>query len=80
MKDDRVQVNNSLIIGRSSNAESWLLNSSPHGVITPKTEYFTIRNIRFWNFDFNSAAALGDCSHCWHDATTDSGARTYKTI
>lgn len=80
VKDDRVQVNNSLIVGRSSNTEEWLDNSSPRGVISPRTEYFTIRNIRFWNFDMNNAASLGDCSHCFHDAATDSGARTVKTV
>lgn len=31
----------------------------------------------FYNYDFNGAAALGDCSHCFHPAATDSGARTY---
>jgi len=32
----------------------------------------------FHDFDFNNAAALGDCSHCFHPAATDSGARTYR--
>ena len=49
---------------------------SPHGIITPRTEHFEVKNIRFYNFDFNNAAALGSCSHCFHGAATDSGART----
>jgi hypothetical protein len=49
---------------------------SPHGIITPRTEHFEVKNIRFYNFDFNKAAALGSCSHCFHGAATDSGART----
>jgi hypothetical protein len=32
--------------------------------------------VKFFNFDFNNAAALGSCSHCFHPAATDSGART----
>jgi hypothetical protein len=35
-------------------------------------------NVEFYNFDFNSAAALGSCSHCFHSASTDSGARTVR--
>lgn len=34
--------------------------------------------MRFYNFDFNDAAAIGTCSHCFHPASTDSGARTVK--
>lgn len=80
VKDDRVQVNNTLIVGKTSNTESGLDAASPHGIISPRTEYFTVRNVRFHNFNFNNAAALGDCSHCFHSAATDSGARTTKTI
>ena len=32
--------------------------------------------MKFFNFDWNKAAALGSCSHCFHPAATDSGART----
>lgn len=32
-----------------------------------------------YNFDFNDAAGLGTCSHCFHDAATDEGARTITT-
>ena len=29
-----------------------------------------------FNFDFNDASGVGTCSHCFHPASTDSGART----
>jgi len=35
--------------------------------------------VKFYNFDWNNAAALGTCSHCFHDAATDEGARTITT-
>ena len=35
--------------------------------------------MKFYNFDWNNAAALGTCSHCFHDAATDEGARTITT-
>jgi len=76
--DDMAQINNALIIGKSTggNTEAKLDYSSPHGVITPRTEHFEVKNVRFHNFDFNDAGALGSCSHCFHGAATDSGART----
>ena len=79
MIDGYTKIVDALVVGRSSNADSSTLNSSPHGIITPRTENFTIDGARFYNFDFAGAAALGDCSHCFHGASTDSGARTYTT-
>lgn len=35
-------------------------------------------NNRFYNWDWKQTAALSDCSHCWHDHETDSGARTIR--
>jgi len=55
-----------------------LTKGSPRGIISPRTEFFTVKNSKFFNFNFNDAAALGDCSHCFHPAATDSGARTTK--
>ena len=46
-------------------------------MIGPRTEWFTAQNIKFFKFDFvNGGYALGDCSHCFFAASTDSGART----
>lgn len=70
------QVNGGLIIGKTANTEALLDAANPHGIITPRTENFVIQNTKFFNFDWNDAAALGTCSHCFHPAATDSGART----
>ena len=46
------------------------------GIITPRTENFTVDSAKFYNFDWNGSAALSGCSHCFFTASTDSGART----
>lgn len=79
IRDNLARVQDTLIIGKSANTEAMLEGASPRGIITPRSEYFTIQDVRFYNFDWNTAAAIGDCSHCFHDAATDSGARTVKT-
>jgi len=68
-----------LVIGRTENTDPLLDAASPHGIITPRTEYFTINGAKFYNFDFNEASGIGSCSHCFHPAATDSGARTVTT-
>lgn len=50
--------------------------ASPRGIITPRSDAFLVTGVRFHNFDWRDAAALGSCSHCFHDQATDSGART----
>lgn len=77
--DDKVMVANSLLIGASANSEPMTLEASPAGVICPRTEYFTIKNVKFHNYNFAGAHAIGDCSHCDSCTETDSGARTVKT-
>jgi hypothetical protein len=74
--DDMAQINGALIIGKSSNTDGKIESASPYGIITPRTENFQVKNVKFFNFNFNNAAALGSCSHCFHGASTDSGART----
>jgi hypothetical protein len=78
--DNMAGVYNGLIVGRSSNTEELLDLSNPHGIIAPRSENFTINGAKFYNYDWAgrtgvSAAALGDCSHCFHPAATDSGGR-----
>jgi hypothetical protein len=51
-------------------------DASPKGIITPRQDGLTISGIRFYNYDWNNAAAFGSCSHCFHSGSTDSGART----
>jgi len=74
--DDTTRIDGALIIGKTSNTDDALDRASPRGVITPRTENMLVKNVKFYNFNFNSAAALGSCSHCFHGAATDSGART----
>jgi hypothetical protein len=76
--DNTTTINNALIIGRTNNSETALEMSRPFGIIGPRTENFRVDNVRFFNFDWNEAAALSSCSHCFHPAATDSGARTIR--
>jgi hypothetical protein len=76
--DGYCKVVGGLIVGHSANTEAGTF--SPHGIIGPRSEFFRIDGTKFFNFDQNSAAAIGDCSHCWHPASTDQGARTISTI
>ena len=73
--DDTTRIDGALIIGRTSNTEIALDRASPLGVIAPRTENLLVKNVKFYNFNFNKAAALGSCSHCQHNSATDSGAR-----
>lgn len=74
--ENRAQINGALVIGKTSNTDATLDAASPHGIITPRTDHFLVQGIRFHNYNWNDAAALGSCSHCFHPAATDSGART----
>jgi len=67
-------VNKALIIGRTENG----VGGATHGIIGPRANWFTINDVKFYNFD-TTDGALGDCSHCQHSASTDSGARTIFT-
>ena len=73
------KVEDSIVVGRSEmDNEVVDYGFSPHGVISPRTDRWSIENVRFYNFDFNTAAAIGTCSHCFIDSSTDSDARTVK--
>jgi len=76
--DDYAKVVGGVIIGRTANSQAEIDIGSPHGIITPRTEGFRIEGTKFYNYDWNNAAALGTCSHCFHPAATDSGARTVR--
>lgn len=77
--DGYTMVKGGIVVARSANTESEMDAASPHGIIGPRSEWFGIEDTKFYNFNFNNAAALGDCSHCWHPASTDMGARTIWT-
>jgi hypothetical protein len=74
--DGTAQINGALVIGYSNNAEIVTNNTFSHGIITPRKEFFQVNNVKFFNFDVAGKAAIGSCSHCFHPASTDSGART----
>ena len=90
--DGYAKIIGGVVIGKTSNTEESLDLSTPHGIITPRTENFSIEGTRFFNFDWSNfgsseelgvatdifAAALGTCSHCFHPASTDSGAREIR--
>jgi len=79
IEDNYAKVIGGAVIGRTGNTEAALDAAKPHGIITPRTEHFRIEGTDFFNFNWNDAAALGTCSHCFHPAATDSGARTVRT-
>jgi len=74
--DGYAKIVGGLVIGRSANSEEALDLASPKGVINSRDEGFTVEGTKFYNFNYNDAAAMGTCSHCWHDKNTDSGGRT----
>lgn len=74
--DGKAQIYNALVVGYSANSDSTTMTSPLYGIITPRTENFTVNGAKFYNFDQSGMAALGSCSHCFHNAATDSGART----
>lgn len=70
-------IENGIIIGRSHYANnSDIKEFSPYGVIPPRSEYLYINNTHFYNFDYQSAAALGSCSNCAREQSADIGSRT----
>jgi len=63
-------------VGRSANDDGSIHDEVRYGLITPRTENFTVNGVDFYNFNEDNDAAIGSCSHCFHPAATDSGART----
>lgn len=83
--DNKAAIKNALVVGRSrgNSDKKQIAETSPRGIITPRTENFTIDGVKFFNFDWENvwkaqAATFGSCSHCFHPAATDSGARTVR--
>ena len=74
--DGYAMIDGAIVIGRSENAENLTDESNSHGIITPRTDNYQVHNVRFYNFNIASKAALGSCSHCFSMPSTDSGART----
>lgn len=76
--DGYAKIVGGMVIGRTENTEAALDVASPHGIITPRTENFSIEGTKFYNYNWEAAAGLGTCSHCFHPSSTDSGARTVR--
>jgi len=68
-------IDGGLVIGTSTNDQAGVAAATPRGIITPRSEWFSVKNVKFHNWNWSTAAAIGSCSHCWHGAATDSGAR-----
>lgn len=49
--DGTAQIINALLIGHSANAEDITMNSTFHGIITPRTENFQVNGAKFYNYD-----------------------------
>jgi len=80
--DGYAKISGGLVVGDTGLTQSVsdrLRGSLITGVITPRTENFTVEGVTFSNFDWPTSQALKDCSHCWHPASTDSGSRTVTT-
>jgi len=52
------------VVGEA-NTEALLDEAKPHGITTPSTGNFRVEDTAFHKFDWNDAAALGTCSHCF---------------
>mmetsp|Transcript_29264 Transcript_29264/g.28392 ORF Transcript_29264/g.28392 Transcript_29264/m.28392 type:complete len:776 (-) Transcript_29264:1803-4130(-) len=74
--DNLAQIKDALVVGRSANDEGIINGDVRYGIITPRTENFTVNGVDFFNFNEANDATIGSCSHCFHPAATDSGART----
>lgn len=79
--DGYAKIIGGLVVGNTglNNELNYRYNKAVIGVITPRSEGFRLEGTSFFNFNFAGSAALQDCSHCWHDQATDSGARTVRT-
>ena len=77
--DEMAQIDGALVIGRTLNPDEVVDWANPKGVITARTENMVVRNVNFYNFEWNDAAALGSCSKCHVGGVSDSGARTVRT-
>lgn len=76
--DGYAKIVGGFVVGKSENTEEALENANPHGIITPRTENFSVEGTKFYNYNWGDAAGFGTCSHCFHPAATDSGARTIR--
>ena len=73
------RIENALVVRQTENSDPKEMEGMfTRGIITPRGDGLVIDNVRFFNFDAPKTSAFGSCSHCWHSASTDSGARTVR--
>ena len=77
-EDGKAKVNGGRIITYTNNLNETDRPTYMYGVISPRTDWFTVENVKFYKFN-SSNAALSTCSHCLDSDSTDSGARTITT-
>lgn len=77
--DGDANISGGIIVGNTylNDDDDAIKGSTVWGFIGPRTENFTMSDVRFYNFDFQNSSAIGTCSHCFHPASTDSGGRTF---
>ena len=51
--DGYAKIVGGLVIGRSNNTEQMLDEAEPQGIITPRTENFSVEGTKFYNFNWN---------------------------
>jgi uncharacterized protein (UPF0212 family) len=64
------RIQDALVVGNSENTDDTV--ATQRGIITAQTEGMLVENVNFYNLSMG----IGSCSHCFHPAATDSGART----
>jgi hypothetical protein len=55
IEDGKAMIKGGLVVGRSVNTDDELDGESPSGIITPRTEGFTVKNTKFYNFKKDGA-------------------------
>ena len=73
VRDKMAWLENSVMVGQTTNNSGGL--GSPHGVITPQRDGWAVKDVRFYNYNFGNAAAIGSCSHCFKKPATDRDVR-----
>lgn len=76
--DGDTRLDNSVVIAHSALATNETLNATAvYGIVTPRSEWFSVFNTEFVNYDIGYQAAIKTCAYCdVHYTLTDSGART----
>ena len=77
---DQAFINGAIIVGKTGNVDS---DDSRYrnsvGMITPRTDFFLVKNVSFYNFNSSlGMAAIKSCSKCWHPKLKITGGKITK--